>query len=301
MQTLIKQTLVGIGQIFLQQNGLSGLLIIIAMFFSHWTLGVACFLGALIGTLTAKTLHFPTERIMQGLYGFNASLAFMCVMFTFAIGNETHPLVWGLGVVSSVVATLIMHAFLERQWVAYTFPFVLSSWLFCWAVAQLGLFGLTQTTPPLADYTNTLTSLLFPFYGWAEVNFGASAVTGALLFLAIGISSPTAAMWGVAAAVLGTAFAQGLFDVEANLLANGIYAFSPILVACAFAGTALRDFVLVIIGTLLAVIIQSVFAKTGLATYTLGFIVASWLLLCVKTRLDRSRLNGSTFVKILNP
>ena len=47
---LLKSTLTGVGQIFLQENGLSGLVIVIAMFFSDWTLGIGCFLGALIGT-----------------------------------------------------------------------------------------------------------------------------------------------------------------------------------------------------------------------------------------------------------
>ena len=54
MQTPIKETFTGIGQIFLQENGLTGLVITVAMFFSHWTLGVACFLGSLVGTLTAR-------------------------------------------------------------------------------------------------------------------------------------------------------------------------------------------------------------------------------------------------------
>ena len=67
MLRLIKEILVGIGQIFLQENGLSGLIITIAMFFSHWTLGVACFLGSLIGTLTAKTLKYPADQIKMGL------------------------------------------------------------------------------------------------------------------------------------------------------------------------------------------------------------------------------------------
>ena len=70
---LIKTTLVGIGQIFLQDNGWSGLLITIGMFFSHWTLGVTCFLGSLIGTLTAKVLKAKDADIEFGLYGFNAS------------------------------------------------------------------------------------------------------------------------------------------------------------------------------------------------------------------------------------
>ena len=301
MQKLIKETLTGVGQIFLQENGLSGLVIVIAMFFSHWTLGVACLLGALIGTLTAKALGYPLAQIDQGLYGFNASLAFMCVMFTFGETDATNPLIWILGLLASVFSTLIMREFMKRKRVAFTFPFVLSCWLFCWAVAKFELFGLTQTTPALADYTNTVDAVRSPFYAWAEVNFGSSAVTGALLFLAIAISSPIAAMWGIAAAAIGTAFAHHLLGVDQNSLANGIYGFSPILVACAFAGTKLRNFAYVILGSLMAVFIQFGVAKTGLATYTIGFIVASWILLLVKSKVDKANFDKNKLVKILNP
>ncbi|MDU8923335.1 urea transporter [Pasteurellaceae bacterium LIM206] len=298
---LIKTTLTGIGQIFLQRNGLSGLIITIAMFFSHWTLGVSCFLGALIGTLTAMVLQYPEQEIKQGLYGFNASLSFMCVMFTFAETDASNPLIWLLGVIASIIATLIMRFFVQRNKIAYTFPFVLTCWIFCWGVAHFALFNLTQTTPALADYTDTLDSLRSPFYAWAEVNFGASVITGVLLFVAIAISSPIAAMWGIAAAALGSALAYHLFAVPLNQLANGIYGFSPVLIACAFAGTKFRDFAYVVIGVLLAVVIQYAVAQTGLATYTIGFIVASWILLPVKHKISASNLDSSKFFNLLNP
>ena len=136
MQTPIKETFTGIGQIFLQENGLTGLVITVAMFFSHWTLGVACFLGSLVGTLTARALKYPIRQIQQGLFGFNSSLAFMCVMFTFGEESAKSLLLWLWGILASVVATLIMRAFLQRRKVAFTFPFVLTCWLLCFLIAN---------------------------------------------------------------------------------------------------------------------------------------------------------------------
>lgn len=298
---LLKTSLVGIGQIFLQENGLSGLMIAVAMFFSHWTLGIACLLGSLLGTSLATFLKYPPEQIKQGLYGFNASLAFMCVMFTFGEIDASNPLIWLLGTLSALVATLFMREFTKRGKVAFTFPFVVASWIFCWGVSQVELFGLSQTTPALLDYTNTIDAMRSPFYAWAEVNFGSSVITGVLLFLAIAISSPIAAMYGLAAAMIGTAFAYDLLGADQNSLANGIYGFSPILVACAFAGTKRRHFFYVIFGVLLAVFIQFAVAKTGLPTYTIGFIVASWILLAVKAKLDRTEFDKNKLVKMLNP
>ena len=272
----IKIVLVGIGQIFLQENGLSGLIIAIAMFFSHWALGLSCLLGSLIGTASAILLHYPQNEIKQGLYGFNASLAFMCTIFTFGLTGLS-PLILALGAFNAVLSTLLMREFTKRNLTAYTFPFVATCWLFCQGIAHFGLFGLSQTTPNLADHTTTLDAIKQPFYAWAEVNFGADLITGLLLFLAIA------------------------FDIEPNRLANGIYGFSAILLACAFAGKRLRDFVYVLTGTALTVVIQFGVAKMGLAPYTIGFIVAAWLMLWFKNKVDHSTLSSQKLSNFFNP
>ena len=307
---LIKTTLVGIGQIFLQDNGWSGLLITIGMFFSHWTLGVTCFLGSLVGTLTAKVLKAKNEDIEFGLYGFNASLAYMCVMFTFATNdahatlNGTNPLLWVLGAVAAVVATVIMHVFVTKGWTAFTFPFVVTCWVLCWAFAKYNVLGLEQTTPALPDYTATLEAISTPFFGWAEVNFGASFLTGVFIFLGLAISSPSVAMWGTAAATLGALVAHCALGVDVNVLANGIYSFSPILVACAFvtkSGVSRADFLYIIVGIVLAVLIHFGVASTGLATYTIGFIVATWIMEAVQKAVNKSNPNTESLVRSLNP
>ena len=306
---LIKTTLVGIGQIFLQDNGWSGLLITIGMFFSHWTLGVTCFLGALIGTLTAKALKAKDADIEFGLYGFNASLAYMCVMFTFAT-NDAHetwtaasPLLWVLGAVAAVIATVIMHVFVTKGWTAFTFPFVVTCWVLCWAFAKYNVLGLEQTTPALPDYTGTIDAITTPFYGWAEVNFGANFLTGVFIFLGLAISSPSVAMWGTAAATLGGLFAHYVLGIDANTLANGLYSFSPILVACAFvtkSGVSRADFVYIVVGILLAVLIHYGVSQF-MATYTIGFIVATWIMEAVQKAVNKSNPNTEELVKSLNP
>ena len=306
---LIKTTLVGIGQIFLQDNGWSGLLITIGMFFSHWTLGVTCFLGALIGTLTAKALKAKDADIEFGLYGFNASLAYMCVMFTFAT-NDAHetwtaasPLLWVLGAVAAVIATVIMHVFVTKGWTAFTFPFVVTCWVLCWAFAKYNVLGLEQTTPALPDYTGTIDAITTPFYGWAEVNFGASFLTGVFIFLGLAISSPSVAMWGTAAATLGALFAHYVLGIDPNHLANGLYSFSPILVACAFvtkSGVSRADFIYIVVGVLLAVLIHYGVNKI-MATYTIGFIVATWIMEAVQKAVNKSNPNTEELVKSLNP
>ena len=319
---LIKTTLVGIGQIFLQDNGWSGLLITIGMFFSHWTLGVTCFLGSLIGTLTAKALKAKDGDIEFGLYGFNASLAYMCVMFTFATVdshptlNGTTPLLWVLGAVAAVIATVIMHVFVTKGWTAFTFPFVVTCWVLCWAFAKYNVLGLEQTTPALPDYTGTVDAITTPFYGWAEVNFGAKFLTGVFIFLALAVSNPSVAMWGTAAGVVGPLVAYYVLGIPVDeivneagkttwgtTLANGIYSFSPILVACAFvtkSGVSRANFIYIMVGILLAVLIHYGVSQF-MATYTIGFIVATWIMEAVQKAVNKSNPNTEELVKSLNP
>ena len=263
----------------------------------------------MIGTLTAKALKAKEGDIEFGLYGFNASLAYMCVMFTFATVdshptlNGANPLLWVLGAVAAVIATVIMHVFVTKGWTAFTFPFVVTCWVLCWAFAKYNVLGLEQTTPALPDYTGTIDAITTPFYGWAEVNFGASFLTGVFIFLGLAISSPSVAMWGTAAATLGGVFAHYVLGVDANTLANGIYSFSPILVACAFvtkSGVSRADFIYIVVGVLLAVLIHYGVNKI-MATYTIGFIVATWIMEAVQKAVNKSNPNTEELVKSLNP
>ena len=233
----------------------------------------------------------------------------MCVMFTFAT-NDAHatwtaasPLLWVLGAVAAVIATVIMHVFVTKGWTAFTFPFVVTCWVLCWAFAKYNVLGLEQTTPALPDYTGTVNAITTPFYGWAEVNFGANFFTGVFIFLGLAISSPSVAMWGTAAATLGGLFAHYVLGVDANTLANGIYSFSPILVACAFvtkSGVSRADFIYIVVGVLLAVLIHHGVNQI-MATYTIGFIVATWIMEAVQKAVNKSNPNTEELVKSLNP
>ena len=61
----------------------------------------------------------------------------------------------------------------------------------------------------------------------------------------------------------------------------------PILVACTFVGSKIaNNSIYIIIGTLLAVLIHYAVSQV-MATYIIGFIVASWIMLFVKAGVDK--------------
>lgn len=180
----IKHSLTGVGQIFLQNNALSGAIIVIGMLFSHWALAFGCLAGSFIGTLMAYSLRFPSEQIKQGLYGFNASLAMICVLFSLGLTDLANPLIWLIGMLCCLLSTLIMRLFLIYDKVALTFPFVLTCWIVVGSIGFYQPFGLTLSMPDLPDYTDAYHAVMMPFFClgggefWVKFNDRSAALFG---------------------------------------------------------------------------------------------------------------------------
>ena len=69
----------GIGQVMFQNNALSGLLMLVGIFFNSWQMGVLAVFGNAIGSLTAYLSHYQHDDIKNGLYGFNGTLVGIAV------------------------------------------------------------------------------------------------------------------------------------------------------------------------------------------------------------------------------
>lgn len=284
---LLGETLTGVGQIFLQQSHKAGTLSVLAMTITHWALGLFCFLGSLIGCLTAYALRFPKNQIEQGLYGFNGSLAMMCVLVTFGYGSLGNPMLWCVAIFTAVLATLIMRVFLYYQKMALTFPFVLSCWLVLGFVGHYQLFGLTRAVFALSAMSDWQ-KWAMPFYAWGEVNFSDNLITGILLFVAVAIGEFGVAIWGLIFAVLASVFAYGVFDIPQIELFAGLYGYSAVLVACVFAGRGRSSLYYGLGAMLLSVPIQYFTKQIGLPTYTFGFIGAVWIMTFIKNKLSKA-------------
>jgi len=60
-------------------------------------------------------------------------------------------------------------------------------------------------------------------------------------------------------------------------------------------------FLFIVAGVVLAVLIHYGVGSTGLATYTIGFIVATWIMEAVQKAVNKSNPNTEELVKSLNP
>lgn len=273
-QTAISPCLKGLGQIMLQENVWTGLLFLAGIFCGSVTMGMAVMLAVLTGTLTAKVLKYSKEETNAGLYGFSAALVgvAMACMFQVTI------IVWLAIFAGSVLAAVVQHFFIKREIPAFTFPFILVTWLLLFLFAYFpGLATQPVAAAPLA-LNNNFTALL---RGFGQVIFQDNGWSGLLFFAGVLICRPVAAIYGVAAAGLSALLAYGL-GAPLNDIYLGLLGYNAVLCAITFAGKKLENAMLALIAMILSVLIVMQMRKMSLPALTFPFVLASWLTIGLK-------------------
>lgn len=275
-----------IGQIMLQQNRWTGLFFLAGLFISSWQGGVAAILAAATGTFTAVLLKYPRKETEAGIYGFSAALVGVGLTFLF----QSTLLVWALIIVGSVLATLIQHFFVRRNIPVFTLPFILVIW------AAVFLLHRYVNIPPSDLFKKTFQPTNYHYFiavtnGFGEVIFQEGLWAGVLFFLGVYINNPVAALYGLAASLLGAALSllngQALEQVQ-----MGLFGFNAVLTALVFAGPGKLDGLWVLIGALLTIVIHIAMVNAHFMTlaggaFTFPFVVGTWL-----TLLLRKEMNG---------
>jgi len=299
----VDNVLRGVGQVMFQDNPLSGLLFLAAIGWGSYAAGVpqvsiAGLLAVIVATLTARWLHVDETALNSGLYGYNAYLVGLALATFLAPG----PLLWAyvvLGAAVSVVAMLgIANAVKAWEMSAFTFPFVLTTWLLL--LATYGFSGLTGAALPAGRVVTAFQPyeanalgigdlVQGVFHSISQVFLKGNAVSALLLLLGLAVNSIPAAAFALGGAILAVATAHVL-GAESQLITAGLLGFSPILTAIAL-GTVFyrpgwRVGVYAAVGTVFTVIAQAALnvALTPLAipALTAPFVLVSWLFLLPK-------------------
>ena len=270
----------GVGQIMLQNSTLTGLLFLLGIAINSLLLTLGMIAGLLVGTITAKLLKYDRAAINDGLYGFNAALVGIAMLVFF----ESTVRVWIGLVVLSILSTVMMNFFLRKKLPAFTFPFVFCLWI------ALGISRLIipidppgeGDLAPLIDYSVALNLKDFGF-GFGEVIFQASMLSGIVFFLAVYVNNPTAALYGLAGTFAAIAIAVMLIG-KVDEVQQGWFTFNAVLAAIALSGEARKDGAFVLIAVFLAVVIESVMQNMGVIYLTFPFIAAAWITLAIRGR-----------------
>ncbi len=299
----------GVGQVMFQNNPLSGALFLVAIGWGSYAAGVpqvsiAGLVAVVVATLTAQWLHVDETSLNSGLYGYNAYLVGLALATFLARG----PLLWGyvvLGAAVSVVAMLgIANAVKSWELSAFTFPFVLTTWLLL--LATYGFSGLTGAALPSGKVvaafqpyeTSPLKVVDFiqgALHSISQVFLKGNGVAAVLMLVGLAVNSFAAAAFALGGAVLAVATAH-LLGAESELITGGLRGFSPVLTAIALGTVFYRPSWRVVaytaVGTLFTVVAQSALdvALTPLAipALTMPFVLVSWLFLLPRQCFERT-------------
>jgi len=192
----IKAFFKGFGQIMLQGNIWTGILFIGAIIYDSALMGFAGILANIVGVLTAKLMKFDEDHINDGLFGFNATLYGIALVFYF----QTNVWVWGALIVGSALTTILMGFALKKNLPVFTFPFILITWiaLYVLSIPELAL----RTVPEHFVDIQEMDDFLIEGHAFGQVIFQGSLIAGLIFFIGVFLSNPMGALYGFAAVII---------------------------------------------------------------------------------------------------
>jgi urea transporter len=266
----------GIGQIMLQENSITGLIFLIGIVLNSPLMAVGLLIGTIVGTLTAKVLKYDEGNINSGLYGFNAALVGIAMLVFF----DATILVWIGIIVLSALSTVLMNFCLQKKIPIFTFPFILLVW-----IALYFFHNVAPVEPPseadLAGLIPEKFNLKNFGFGFGEVIFQGSFISGVLFMIAVYISNPNAALYGMAGAFVASVFAYLIID-NFDAVQQGWFTFNAVLCAITFSGLERKNGVYVLIAVFFSVVIENIMMNNGLIFLTFPFVLATWLTLLIR-------------------
>ncbi|RXM39456.1 urea transporter [Chryseobacterium sp. CH21] len=277
----IDHVLKGIGQIMLQENRWTGLLFLIGIFMGSWQCGVAVLLSTAAGTFTAMKLHYDKSEISAGLYSFSAALVGVALAFLF----QTTILIWFLIALGGALAAVIQHFFIQKKIPVFTFPFIIITWVLVFA-----LHHFTHIPPSAMLSSEVIPSEYDDFLtctnGFGEVIFQGGVLSGIIFFLAVFISSPVAALYGLTASILGAGLSQ-LNGEPIKEIHMGLFGFNAVLSAVVFSGVKKTDGLWVLIAVLITIAIDDLLIDNHCldivgGVFTFPFVAGTWITLLIQ-------------------
>jgi urea transporter len=215
------------------------------------------------------------------------------------------------GVLSTIVFMALANFLSTWDMSALTAPFVLTTWLFLFAVllsAHLHTGVLVNPAlprpnatvhpmlrPSPTDLTTdagvTVVNLLQGFLrGVGEVFFQNNVVTGMIFLLALLINSRVSALFGALGSLVGLVTAQWLLGVDGYATYSGLYGFNGVLCGIALDGvfyvitwkSGLYALLCALVSAVVFASLTAFLSPLGMPALTAPFVLSTWLFLLPK-------------------
>lgn len=277
----IDNVLKGIGQIMLQENRWTGLLFLIGIFMGSWQGGVAVLLSTMAGTFTAMKLKYDSSEINAGLYGFSAALVGVALSFVF----QTTVLIWVLIILGGALAAVIQHFFIQKKIPVFTLPFIIITWVCVFVLhhfTQIPPSEMISAAAAPTDYDDFLTCT----NAFGEVIFQGGILSGIIFFVAVFISSPVAALYGFASAIIGS-YISHMNGEPIEEIRMGLFGFNAVLSAIVFSGFKKKDGLWVLVAVVITVVIDDFLVDHNTlnefgGVLTFPFVAGTWITLLIQ-------------------
>jgi urea transporter len=220
-------------------------------------------------------MKFDEDHINDGLFGFNATLYGIALVFYF----QTNVWVWGALIVGSALTTILMGFALKKNLPVFTFPFILITWiaLYVLSIPELAL----RTVPEHFVDIQEMDDFLIEGHAFGQVIFQGSLIAGLIFFIGVFLSNPMGALYGFAAVIISVYISHHGHE-SADMTNNGIFSFNAVLVGIALSGPRVRDGVYVLIAVIIATYFDHFLIHHGWTTLTFPFVFAMWAMQPVK-------------------
>lgn len=279
----------GVGQVFFQENALTGALFVLGIALSSPLMAVGALVGSAIGTAMASLLKYDRAEVDAGIYGFNAALVGIATFFFFQLS----PVSIVLMIAGCLVATGLTRGM--RGYVpfpTYTTPFILATWGVFFIGRAVGLLSAGTGYGPLIPDLPAGFLVDSAAHGVSQVMFQASIWTALFFLVGIAVNDRRHATWVLLGSIVGMALAGYHVDAAARSLDPerlieraqfdniqlGLYGYNATLVAVALFLWR-RSVVPPLLGIVFSVPLTELVPRLGLPALTAPFVLAAWLVI----------------------
>ena len=264
-----------IGQIVLQANAFTGVMLVAALALTDLRLACAALVGAAAANLTAVLTGAPRRDVEQGLHGFNGALAALVVVLFAPTAVATLVLVPLAAIGAGLVQRAIRTPLAKWRQCPYSSPCLVATALWLPFVAAQHTSAVpAATAPTFESFAPALLS------GVAQTTFAQGAWAGALIVAGIAAASRRAAALALAGAIVSTVLLAAL-GASGTTFADGLLGFNGALAALALMSRGTRA---ALAAAALAALIQWPAMHAGLIVLTAPFALASWITVVVARR-----------------
>lgn len=276
---LVSIILKGIGQIMLQENAITGLLFLIGISIGSINMGIATIVSVISGNIIAILLKYDKKEVEAGLYGFSPALVGVALLLFY----QPSIIVWISVIIGSVLASILQHFFIIKNIPAFTFPFVLVTWIVFYIFNNIYPVEASEATSSIIN--NTYSIYLFALKGIGQVIFQDKLIIGIIFLIGILVNSPIAALYALIGSVI-SGWMAGFMSMPLDTIYMGLFSYNAVLCAIVFADKRTDAIGWAAISVMLSLLIAIVMYQLELTQLTFPFVASTVITLAIKKRIE---------------